>query len=98
MSPTLEAETGPRWDRTVPVWAELGSEILCYSLCVFKKSEMGGAMLWGEPMRREESEVKKGNSSLLPICPPAAGDGWANQTMALRSEAANVLCYQLRLC
>ena len=30
MSPTLEAETGPRWDRTVPVWAELGSEILCY--------------------------------------------------------------------
>ena len=34
MSPTLEAETGPRWDRTVPVWAELGSEILCYVMLV----------------------------------------------------------------
>ena len=30
MSPTLEAETGPRWDRSVLVWSELGSDNLCY--------------------------------------------------------------------
>ena len=38
-----------RWETGSPycigVRAELGSENLCYSLCVFKKSEEGGAML-----------------------------------------------------
>ena len=31
--------------------SEPSSGLLCYSLCVFKKSEMRDAMLWGEPMR-----------------------------------------------
>ena len=33
MSLTLEADTGPRWDRTVPVWAELEAVwyvVLCH--------------------------------------------------------------------
>ena len=45
MSPTLEADTGPRWDRTVLVWAELGSEMLCYVLCecyVLPRSDLPG--------------------------------------------------------